>query len=141
MSAGSLRSCEKTENRKQRTENREQKTENRKQRTENRKQRQKTATENRGLRGLSVFVILYREWAKKCLEAQKYFSIPKMKKEARIKLTLIKSYPCFNILNFCASFCAEIDYQRFSTYSQNAYISLISSTVPSSRIALPFHLP
>lgn len=32
-------------------------------------------------------------------------------------------------------------YQRFSTYSQNAYMSLISSFVPSSRTAYPFQSP
>ena len=32
-------------------------------------------------------------------------------------------------------------YHLFSTYSQNAYISLISIFLPSSRTAVPFHVP
>ena len=32
-------------------------------------------------------------------------------------------------------------YHLFSTYSQNAYISLTSSTVPSSRVTWPFQRP
>ena len=32
-------------------------------------------------------------------------------------------------------------YQRFSTYSQKAYMSLISSTVPSSSVTWPLHRP